>query len=80
MAVDKRSIGKSKANFFTAVNRGEWQAHGLLGHMTPPHNLGGGFAYLQLTPPQAPVLLDYNDPKHEREDIIFFGKQIFSIN
>ena len=41
MAMDKRSIGKSKAIFFTAVNRGEWQAHGLLGHMTPHTTLEG---------------------------------------
>ena len=69
---------ESKATFFTADNQGECQAHGLLGHATP-HNLGWGFAQLQLTPPQAPILLDYNYPKHERRRKNSICKQIFSL-
>ena len=52
-------MGLVKTNFFPAINRDD----GLFGHMTPQPWRGSQI--LQLTPPQAPVLLDYDDPKHE---------------
>ena len=66
--MEHREEAGVEINFFTAINRGEWQAHGLTGHVTHAQT-GGGFTLSQLSPPQDPVLLAYSITRHEREDI-----------